>query len=188
MAPSLGAANIERSSLLVRGIAAVLFGIAAVFWPGLTAEVLLYLFAAFIVVDGFLALVLGLIHLKQVHSAALLLLTGLLELGVGVFLLRNPDITFATLLLVFGLSLIIMGFFNFAHAFAATKQMATTRTMYALLGVLGLVIGVFVLMQPTAGGLAFVWVLGLYALIAGPVLIAMSTDMARPKPDTGKPK
>jgi uncharacterized membrane protein HdeD (DUF308 family) len=174
--------NIERFSLMFRGGAAIVFGIAAVFWPGLTAEVLLYLFAAFVLMDGFLALVLGLTRLKQINSGALLLLTGLLELAVGAFLLRNPDITFATLILVLGLSLIAMGFFNFAHAFASSKQLITTRTMHALLGVLGFVIGAVVLMQPVAGGLAFVWILGLYALIAGPIMIAMSTDIVKPDP------
>lgn len=174
-------ADVERSTLLFRGVVAILFGIAAVFWPGLTAEVLLYLFGAFLALDGFMALAVGLMHLSHARKALLLVLVGLVELGIGIFLFRNPDITFATLLLILGLSLIIMGFFSFAHAFADGNELATTRTMRAILGVLGLIIGIVILMQPVGGGLAFVWILGLYALISGPVMIAMATDMVKIK-------
>jgi uncharacterized membrane protein HdeD (DUF308 family) len=171
--------NVERSTLVLRGVIAILFGVAAVFWPGLTAEVLLYLFAAFLAIDGFTALLVGLVYLNQLNKAALLMLVGLLQLAIGLFLFRNPDITFATLILIFGFSLIAIGLFSFAHAFTNTREASNTRTMHAILGVLGLVIGVVILLQPVAGGLAFVWVLGLYALIAGPVMIAMSTDMGK---------
>lgn len=180
MASQKATMNVERSTLMFRGVIAILFGVAAVFWPGLTAEVLLYLFAAFLVIDGFLALAVGFMHTSQLHKATLLMLVGLLELAIGLFLIRNPDITFATLILIFGFSLIAMGLFSFGHVFTNAKESSNTRTMHAVLGVLGLVIGIVVLLQPVAGGLAFVWVLGLYALIAGPVMITMSSGMGKP--------
>jgi uncharacterized membrane protein HdeD (DUF308 family) len=35
------------------------------------------------------------------------------------------------------------------------------------------------LFQPASAGVAFVWVLGLYSLIVGPLMIALSLDMKK---------
>lgn len=170
----------ERTALMLQGIAAILFGIAAVFWPGLTTVTLVYLFAAFLLIDGIIALIWGLIKLNHLLRAMLVILLGLLELGVGLFLMRKPEVAFATLILILGFALVVRGVFSFAHAFAGEGS-TTGKTMHVILGVLGVVIGIFVLAQPVAGGLAFIWVLGLYALISGPVMIAMSSDLAKAK-------
>lgn len=174
------AMNTERTALAFQGILAILFGIAAVFWPGLTTEVLIYLFASFLLIDGVVALIIGLVHLKNFMKALLMLGLGLLELGLGLYLIRNPEVAFATLILILGLALIARGVFAFVHAFAG-RGSSTIKTMHGILGMLGVIIGIFVLAQPVAGGLAFVWILGLYALVAGPVMIAMSSDMAKAK-------
>ncbi|HZM64659.1 MAG TPA: DUF308 domain-containing protein [Candidatus Saccharimonadales bacterium] len=169
----------EHIALLLQGMATILFGIAAVFWPGLTSEVLVYLFAAFLLADGVIALAWGLMRLSHLARAALILLLGLAELGIGLYLVRNPIIAFATFMLILGLALIVRGVFAFAHAFTS-NGLPAIKMMDAILGVLGVVIGVFVLAQPVVGGLTFVWILGLYALVSGPVLIAMSGHVAKP--------
>jgi uncharacterized membrane protein HdeD (DUF308 family) len=145
----------------------------------MTTATLIYLFAAFLLLDGIVMMVMGLVNLNHFGRAALMILLGLLQLGVGVFLFRNPEVAFGTLILILGFSLIVRGLFSFAHAFTNGKDSTTMRTMNGILGVIGLIVGVIVLMQPVAGGIAFVWILGLYALIAGPVMIAMSSDMAK---------
>lgn len=47
-------------ALALRGMAAILFGLAAVFWPGLTLVTLVYLFGGYIVASGLVNLVVGL--------------------------------------------------------------------------------------------------------------------------------
>ena len=171
----------ERTALVVQGCAAILFGIAAVFWPGLTTRILVYLFASFLLIDGIVALANGLIKLRHALKAVVVILLGLLELGLGLYLVRNPAIAFATFILILGFVLIGRGVFSFMHAFAG-KNANAIKTMHAILGVLGLVIGIFVVAQPVAGGLAFVWIVGLYALVSGPVMIAMSSSLGRGNP------
>lgn len=170
----------EKTALVLQGVVAILFGIAAVFWPGLTTVTLVYLFAAFLLIDGIIALIWGLMKLGTPLKGILIILLGLLELGLGLYLMRNPEVAFATLILILGFGLIVRGVFSFVHAFTGGGS-STAKTMHAILGVLGVVVGIFILAQPVAGGLAFVWVLGLYALIAGPVMIAMSSDLAKAK-------
>jgi len=53
---------------------------------------------------------------------------------------------------------------------------ATEKTLLVIGGVLGVVVGIAILLQPAASGVAFVWILGLYALLTGPMWIALGID------------
>ena len=46
--------------LLIRGLGAIAFGLLAFFWPGITLLVLILMFAAHAIVDGVMAITLGL--------------------------------------------------------------------------------------------------------------------------------
>ncbi len=46
-----------------------------------------------------------------------------------------------------------------------------------LVGLFAGLAGIVMLFQPVSGGVAFVWILGLYALITGPLLIALSLEV-----------
>ena len=51
--------------IVLRGLAAVLFGLAAFVWPGLTLLALVILFGFYALIDGIIALVSGLAHVKD---------------------------------------------------------------------------------------------------------------------------
>ncbi len=99
--------------LTIRGIAALLFGFAAVFWPQITLVVLIYLFSAYILVVGVIDIVEGLVSITKGGLGWLLkLLLGVLELGVGVYLLRHTAVAFAPLIAIIGFILIAPGVFD----------------------------------------------------------------------------
>lgn len=171
-------------ALMFRGVIAVLFGIAAVFWPKMTLVTLLYLFSAWILVDGVVRIVAGISRIGKHSLGFLTMIVGLIELGVGVYLLRHPSVTFATLILLISFTLIIAGVVEVVSALTADDS-ATGRTLAVIVGAAAVLAGIFLLFQPAASGVAFVWILGLYALITGPMLIAMSLDV-RKLANTGK--
>lgn len=166
--------------LAVRGIAAILFGLAAIFWPALTLVTLVYLVSAYLLASGVVGLVVGLINIGKGKisflSRILTVVIGAVEIGVGVYLLRHIAIAFATFVLIVGLVLIARGI---ADAFSGIfeEKLVTNQTILTVTGILSVIIGVIVLMQPVSGGVAFVWILGLYALILGPMLLALSYDI-----------
>lgn len=162
--------------LTLRGIAAIAFGIAAVFWPGLTLVTLIYLFSAWVLVDGVIRIVVGLTGVGRRRMWLLTLIVGLLELGVGVYLLRHPGVSFATLILLIGFMLIIGGVMEVV-AVLTESDTATGKTLGVIAGAAAVLAGIVLLFQPVSGGVAFVWILGLYALIAGPMTIALSLDV-----------
>jgi uncharacterized membrane protein HdeD (DUF308 family) len=160
---------------VAEGVAALLFGIAAVFWPGLTLVILVYLFSAFVLAWGVASIVNGILSIPHRSTWWLTLVFGILSTGVGVYLVRHTNVSFKTFILLIGFTLIIRGVFDLLSVFLE-KTNATTRVLWSILGLSGILVGIIILNQPVAGGVAFVWVLGLYALIAGPLMIAMSVD------------
>lgn len=169
-------------ALALRGMVTLLFGIAAVFWPGITLVTLLYLFSGFILVNGIITFVLGLTNAYNeggsFFSRILSILLGVLEIGVGVYLLRHIGVTFATFILLIGLILIVRGVFEFVTALFE-EGTALSKTGVFIMGIITALAGVIILFQPASGGVAFVWILGIYALIVGPLMIALAMDMKK---------
>lgn len=168
--------QIDWWALTVRGIFATLFGIAAVFWPGLTLVTLLYLFAAWILVDGVVRIIAGISRIGGRQMVLLTTLVGLLQVGLGVYLLRHPHVTFATFILLIGFMLIISGVVEVVSA-VSSNDTATGKTLAIFVAAAAVLAGIFILFQPQSAGVAFVWILGLYAIVSGPILIAMSLDL-----------
>lgn len=166
-------------ALAFRGILAVLFGIAAVFWPGLTLLTLVYLFSAFVLATGLITLVLGLSNAYSeggtLLGRVLEILVGVFEIGVGVYLLRHTDVSLRTFLVLIGFVLIVRGIIEFFSGLFEVAS-ASVRTFSVVTGVIAVVAGVIILVQPVSSGIAFVWILGLYALVTGPMLIALAMD------------
>ncbi len=172
--------NDAWGGLAFRGMLAVVFGIAAVFWPGLTLETLVYLFGGFILASGLLGLVWALANVynpaSSVLSRVLSIGLGVGEIAVGVYLLRHPEVSFNTLILLIAFALIVRGVIDFA-AGLFEEGGAMHRTVMLIGGLIAAVVGVVLLFQDEVDGVAFVWILGLYALVTGPLMIALALDM-----------
>lgn len=159
------------------GFVVALFGILALFWPGLTLVTFVVMFGVFVLVSGVVALVRGFTEMSRgVPMWWLQLLYGIVAIGIGVYLMRHQDASFATLVLLLGASFLVQGVVDIARGLFGDMAYATSRMMALLAGVLGIIAGVFVFSQPEASGIAFVWIVGLYALILGPLMIAAAMD------------
>ena len=163
---------------MVRGIAAILFGIVAVFWPGLTLVTLIWIFAAFILVSGLIGLIVGISSVgKGGWSWLWSILLGLLEIGVAVYLIRHPGITVSVFVILLSLVLIVRGVIEGVSVFIEKRGTATEKTLVIIGAFLSIVVGIVLMAYPAGTGIAFVWILGLFALIEGPILIATSVDL-----------
>ncbi|HRF28626.1 MAG TPA: DUF308 domain-containing protein [Candidatus Saccharibacteria bacterium] len=159
------------------GILTMLFGVAALFWPGLTLVTFVYLFSAYVLVWGVVSVVRGFSDMIAGQSLWwLTLLFGFFAVGVGVYLVRHPLVSFATLILLTGFTFIIRGVVDILEGVFGDMPSSTTRILAVIAGALGIVAGIYLLNQPVSGGVAFVWIIGLYSLLVGPLLIALSMD------------
>jgi|SRR5579862_4324407 len=162
---------------ILEGTIAVFFGIVAVFWPGLTLVTLIYLLAAFVIAIGLTESVHALMSIKRRNTWWMTLLIGLIGLGAGIYLARHPDASFRTFILVVGISFIARGVLDLVRLFVDRWLSVSNKVLSLIAGLAGIAAGIIVLLQPVAGGLAFVWVLGLYGIIYGVLRVASSLDM-----------
>lgn len=160
---------------LLQGVAAIFFGIVAIFWPGLTLATLVYLFSAFILAWGIVEVINGLLSVRRRDTWWLTLVFGVAGLSVGTYLVRHPGVSFTALILILGLVLIGRGLLDLMAAFIEPRG-SSRRALMLIIGVVALIAGIILLFQPEAGGVAFVWILGLYALVFGSLITALAIE------------
>jgi uncharacterized membrane protein HdeD (DUF308 family) len=157
-------------ALLLRGIAAVLFGLAALFWPGLTLFVLVIFFGAYALVDGIFAITAGI--RGSGGRRWLLLAEGVLGVLAGLVAFFWPDITALVLLYVIAAWAIFTGILKVVLAISLRREIENEWLMI-LSGVLSVVFGVILAVLPGVGLLSLVWLVGIYAVIFGVALIVL---------------
>jgi uncharacterized membrane protein HdeD (DUF308 family) len=161
--------------LVLTGVLSVIFGFVAIIWPEITVGVLALLFAVFIGVNGVVDVVNGIRKLgKSVFSGLLNLLIGFLAIGVSVFLLSNvgSGLALATLVLVISLSFIVRGVLVMVLSFSE-PDLHSSRWFGFFIGTLSILAGLVIAWYPVGATLAWVWVVGLFALITGAMQIAV---------------
>lgn len=160
---------------VAEGVLAILFGIAALFWPGATVLLIVILFAIFALVWGIIELVKGLLSIGVRSTWWLELVFGLLTIGLGVYLIRNPAVSLLALLVLVGLTFIVRGVVDLIEGiFSQNPIVKETRLLRIIAGIIGIVAGIIVFRQPVASGLAFVWIVGLYSIIEGVFLATVA--------------
>lgn len=159
--------------LLLRGIAAVVFGILAFAWPGITIVSLIILYGAYALVDGLFALYAAISGGTGAAPRWWMAVVGIAGVLAGVIAFAWPGITALTILLLIGAWAIVSGIFEIIGAVRLRKEIDNEWTLI-LHGALSVIFGVLLMAMPGAGALAMVWVIGAYAIAAGILMIALA--------------
>jgi len=164
--------------LLFRGVLALLFGILALLAPPiLTLTALVAFFAAYAFMDGVLALAVA-FGMRGQRGFGILLFGGLVSVAAGVVAVLYPAITAVALLALIAAWAIVTGVIQIAVAVALRKEI-TGEWRLALGGLLSVVFGVLIALNPAAGALAVVWLIGVYALLFGITFIVLAMRLRR---------
>ena len=154
-----------RTMFLFRGLAAILFGILALVWPGLSLSVLVFLFGLFAVISGITAVVAALRN-REEHHWGLLLFEGILAILAGVVALIWPGITALAFLYLLAAWAILTGILELVAPLSFPMSLGRA-VLSVLAGIISIVFGVLIAFQPASGLLAVVWLIGLYAILVG---------------------
>lgn len=163
-------------ALALRGVAALLFGILAFLWPGLTLTVLVWIFAAYMLADGVFALLAGLAAAQRHERWWPLVIEGLLDLAAGAIAFLWPGIALLTFIYIAAFWAILSGLALLA---AAMRLRAHGEGLLLFAGILSLAWGVIVVFWPIAGELALAWWIGAYALLFGGFMLAVALRLRR---------
>lgn len=159
--------------LALRGVLAVLFGVLALLWPGITLGALVLLYGAYAVTDGVFALGAGIGNTDRSGGQRWwLALQGVLGILAGIAAFVWPGITALVLLLLIGSWAVVTGLLQIAAAVQLRREI-DNEWLLVLGGVLSVLFGLFVLFSPGAGALAVITVIAFYAIAFGIALIAV---------------
>ena len=166
--------------VVLRGIAAILFGVLAFAWPGLTLFTLVILWGAFTLVDGVLALAAAIMGGNPMPRWWLAIV-GIAGVIVGLMTFAWPGVTAFVLLIFIAAWAIVLGVLEIYGAIRLRKEIEG-EWFLILNGALSILFGLVLLWRPGTGALALVWVIGAYAILLGMIYIAFGLKLRKLKP------
>jgi len=164
--------------LVLRGLFAITFGILAWVQPGITLGALILVFGAYSMADGISCLWIAIAGPKGHEYWWLLLLEGLLGIGIGLIAFFAPGITAVWLVFYIAIWAIATGVLEIAAAIRLRKEVVN-EWMLLLAGIASVVLGVALAVQPGAGALALLWLIGSYAILFGVLLLVLAVKIRR---------
>lgn len=157
----------------LRGVIAILFAVMAVTWPGLTLLALTALFAAYALLSGIVLIAGAVRNRKADDHWWMLLLLGVVGIAAAVIAVVHPSLTALILVLVIGANALVTGVLDIAVAIRL-RRMIHDEWLMIINGIASIVFGVLVFLFPAAGALALVWLISLYAVVTGVLLLGLA--------------
>src|SRR5215813_23271 len=163
--------------IALRGVAAIVFGVLALIWPSSAFAALVIFFGAYCFVDGIFDLI-ALFRGGTGNRFWVLVLEAVVGIGIGILTFTRPATTALVLLYYIGAWAIITGVLEIVAAVRLRKEI-TGEFWMGLAGDLSIIFGVLLFVYPVQVSLAIaIWV-GVYALIFGIVLVALSLRLKK---------
>jgi len=164
-------------AVLIRGIAAVLFGAVALMRPAISLALLVALFGTYALLDGIFSIVMAFRKDKGAPWWAFIIegIAGIIVAGIAF---TRPGLTALVLLFLVAGWCIVTGVAEIVEAIRL-RTLIRGEWMLALIGLLSIIFGVLIAARPGAGLATLVALLGIYAILFGGLLIGLSFRLRR---------
>jgi uncharacterized membrane protein HdeD (DUF308 family) len=159
-------------AIALRGAFAILFGLIALFMPGVTLTALILLFAAYMLVDGIFDIVAAVRAAAHGQRWGWLIFEGIVDLIAGVIAVIWPLITIIAFVLLMAAWAIVRGGLLTAAAFRVHATHG--RWFMALAGIVSVVWGILLVIWPIVGAVVLTWWMGAYAIVFGILLLVLA--------------
>jgi uncharacterized membrane protein HdeD (DUF308 family) len=151
---------------VLRGVAAIIFGIMAFVYPGLTVAVLVLLFGAWVLVDGIFRVIGAIGHRASDPDWGWQLFIGILGIIIGLLTFHAPAVTALALVIYIAAWALMIGATEIGLAIKLRREIHG-EWFLILMGLLSIVFAIMLLWNPIPGALALVWLIGSYAIVFG---------------------
>ena len=162
-------------SVAVRGIIALVFGFFALTRTASMLLGLVLVFGAYALVDGIVTLVSAAKENAE-YGRGWLVLEGLADIFIGLATFVWPGITALVLTYLIAAWAIIKGIFELVGAIRLRRYIRH-EWLYIVGGVVSILLGVAIFARPILGALAITWMLGIYGLFFGVVMLGLSLEL-----------
>ena len=151
---------------VLRGAAAIIFGIIAFAYPGLTLAVLVILFGAWVLVDGVFRVIGAISHRASDPDWGWQIVIGILGIIIGFLTFHSPAITALALVIYIAAWALMIGVSEIVVAIKL-RQEIKGEWFLILMGVVSILFAIMLLWNPLPGALALVWLIASYAIVFG---------------------
>ena len=155
--------------LLLRGIAAVAFGVLTFVWPQISLLTLILVYGVYALIDGVLALIAA-IRGGGFVPRWWLALGGVVSILAAVVAFAWPGLTALVLVYLIGFWSILRGVLEIIGAIRLRKEIANEWTL-GVAGALSVIFGLILVFMPGAGALGLLWLIAAWAVLFGLLLI-----------------
>lgn len=159
-------------AIALRGAFAIIFGLIALFLPTVAILAFVLLFAAYMLVDGILAIIAGLRAAQRHERWGWLVFEGILDFIAGGIAVVWPLITIVAFVLLMGAWAIVTGGLLFGASFRL--NIPHGRWLMAFAGAISIIWGVLLIIWPLIGAIVLTWWIAAYALFFGVALLVLA--------------
>jgi uncharacterized membrane protein HdeD (DUF308 family) len=169
-------------AIALRGVLAILFGVLAFFWPYIALDVLIYIFAAYALIDGAIALYAAVTGRGLAGPRWVLLLEGVVGVAFGVLTLAWPVATVISEFVLVGLIaywLIFTGLLQVIAGIGLWQYISAWSLILSgvLSVILGLTLAVVMVLTPAVGLVLVAWWIGAYSVVFGVLLLVLAFEV-----------
>lgn len=170
-------------AIVLRGVLAFVFGLLVVANPRVGVALLVLMFVVYAAADGVVALATAVTHGRAGLSWGWWLVEGIVGLAIAALALARPGLTLLAVVLLIAFRAILFGLFELGGALAGKGL--DHRWLLGLTGAVSLLFGVLLIANPLAGSLALVWVVGVYAVVFGIMMVVVGLRALGTRHDVG---
>jgi len=151
---------------VIRGIAAIVFGIIAFVYPGITIATLVLFFGAWVLIDGIFRVVGAIGHRASDPDWGWHIVIGIVGIIVGFLTFHAPQITALALIIYVAAWALMIGATEIAFAIKLRREIKG-EWFLILMGLASIVFALLLLWNPIAGAAAVIWLIAWYAVVLG---------------------
>ncbi len=155
---------------VLRGVAAIIFGVIAFTHPLMAAATLVLFFGAWVLIDGIFRVVGAIGHRASDSDWGFNLIIGILGIIVGLLTFHAPAITALALVIYIAAWALMIGATEIALAIKMRREIKG-EWFLILMGLASIIFAGLLLWNPLAGAAALIWIIAWYAVIMGVLAI-----------------
>lgn len=178
MQENIGIQAIRRNwwMLAVRGVLAIIFGLIALFAPGIALLAFVYVFGIYALIDGLMAVYIAVRERGALSRWAWVLFEGTLSIIAGIVAFVYPGLTALVLLYIVAIWAIVTGIMEIVTAIAI-RGFTAQEWALGLAGIVSILFGIVLFIFPGTGLLSILWLVGVYAIVFGVLFIVRAFQL-----------
>ncbi|PYK18389.1 MAG: HdeD family acid-resistance protein [Verrucomicrobia bacterium] len=166
---------------VIRGIAAIVFGIIAFVYPGITVATLVLFFGAWVLIDGIFRVVGAIGHRASDPDWGWHIVIGIVGIIVGLLTFHAPQITALALIIYIAAWALMIGATEIAFAIKLRREIKG-EWFLILMGLASIAFAILLLWNPIAGAAAVIWLIAWYGVVLGILAIFFGFRLKALKP------